>query len=124
MCKVSYLAVFLLLTIFFIPALANDDDAKCKALQSKQKEMGQSITEIRKKYPDAAKYYGFSSFMVRGDTSDVSAYFIIRIAESVQKCSKLIEGKKCDLAAGEIIHLIKGGLEMCKTARENNCDIC
>ncbi len=123
MYRVSYLAVFLLLTVFSIPAMASTDD-KCAALQSEKKKIDQSITEIRKKYPKAATYYGFSSFMVRGDTSDVGAYFIIRIAESVKKCSKLVEGKKCDLAAGEIIQLIKGGLAMCKAASKNNCNIC
>lgn len=124
MRKILFPAVFLLLTFLSFPTLTSADDIKCTALETQKTQMDQSIKDIRKKYPKAASYYGFSSFMVRGETSDVGAYFIIRIAEYVPKCSKLIEGKTCDLAAGEIMRLIQSGLAMCKAAKKNSCHIC
>ncbi|MGH1352931.1 MAG: hypothetical protein ACRBBN_19315 [Methyloligellaceae bacterium] len=86
--------------------------------------MNKNIAELKKKYPEALAFYGFNSFMVRAEMEDAGAYFILKIAESVGKCTNKMDSKKCNLAAGEIIRLIKSGIDMCKAANKNNCNIC
>ncbi len=127
MYRVSFLAVFLLLSlpvIVSIPAHADTTNDKCTAFETQKKKIDQNIVALKQKYPDITAFYGLNSFMVRAEMHDTGAYFIIKIAESVGKCTKKMDSKKCNLAAGEIIRLIKSGIDMCKASNENNCNIC
>lgn len=121
MYRVSFLAAFLLLFTF---THSNAGNNMCLLLEAKKKNMDQSATRLRKKYPEITKFYGLNTFMLRGEIEDAGAFFIIQIAESISKCTKKMDPKKCDLAASEIIQLIKYGVDMCKASSNNKCDIC
>ncbi len=124
MYKKAIQIITLLCGVCVLSTFAASSEKQCTTFKMSKKQLEEQTDDLKKKYPDVATYYGFSSFMVRGATHDVGAYFILRVTNSMNHCSKVIDNKKCDVAAGEIIKLISNGVDLCLAAEEHKCGLC